>query len=677
MCFLSAGSASGTATLPDLSSGTEFPPGFSFLEEASKANKDGDGTNTGGNDGSSSAATASAQSDIIKVSDNQGDKSGSAANQDITYTQRVLETMPEETRILLMVAFGLVGLTIFLTHRIWPTCCKHLDLVFAGDHFIEDTHAKRMLATRLGASFTLMLPCIIGIAAVSIFGAENFLNTKGLEPAMSLDPPLPKVVTNTAFFKHVEVHIAAFAPINTVACGGILLGETAKALACTRADENTNAGSGRSDATFCRITLRCAVSSELRGTSDVAMSFPNPFQNIRWTVTPDAWDGEHIVANIADVLTARKDDHTLSGTVDNPTVLSFGTIRTRFRNLLGAKDPLTTGFEYGLQLSWLGESVAHSKPGSTTNADGMHHVSFRFELEESVFVSEWSDKLAYESRLGTVLTLLLTAMSVMRVAKTFLELGIDSLLIWRAKSVDAEVQAPADVVRRKRILEEQFITTTPGSGASSGVAKHQRTRRLSEIGRRLSANKIRPPVTEAGVEMTSLAGRDAMANTLSIEPPTRQEFELQQKRIEEQQRSIDNLMRMVNALGGGLPSNSAGVLEAAESAVKNTPANSDHSSLTCIGTFLGDDWSRHVDANGVPYYVNQKTGVSQWEKPPGNEDLIADALGSEQTSANVMTTNPMVNNSRRRSSFAKSRRRSSVKAALHNIAEKQHGEPMA
>ena len=61
-------------------------------------------------------------------------------------------------------------------------------------------------------------------------------------------------------------------------------------------------------------------------------------------------------------------------------------------------------------------------------------------------------------------------------------------------------------------------------------------------------------------------------------------------------------------------------------------------------TCFGDDWARHVhNGTGTPYYVNQKTGVSQWGKPPGNEDSVADALGSEQISANAMTTNPMAN----------------------------------
>ena len=205
-----------------------FPPGFSFLEEALKR-----GTSKDAGSGSSSAAasssSSSAQGGIIEVSDadQSGGRSADAATKKDTAaaaTQRALETMPDQTRTALTIAFGVLGLMFFLTHRIWPKGCKRVDLIFAGDHYIEDTHAKRMLDTRLGASFTLMLPCIIGVAVVQIFGAENTLHTKGLEPAVSLDPPLPKVATDTeaAFFKHIDFKIAAFAPTSAVACGDIV-----------------------------------------------------------------------------------------------------------------------------------------------------------------------------------------------------------------------------------------------------------------------------------------------------------------------------------------------------------------------------------------------------------------------------------------------------------------------
>ena len=74
------------------------------------------------------------------------------------------------------------------------------------------------------------------------------------------------------------------------------------------------------------------------------------------------------------------------------------------------------------------------------------------------------------------------------------------------------------------------------------------------------------------------------------------------------------------------------------------------------------------------YYYNKLTGVVQWENPmTGNEDSVA----NKQSSLHATTTKPIANrrNSRRRSSFAKNRRRSSVKTALKaSIAENQPGK---
>ena len=216
----------------------------------------------------------------------------------------------------------------------------------------------------------------MGIAVVQIFGAENLLHKGGWagrqpQPACPVSSPANLRSSPRPF------NIAAFAPTKEVACKDIVAPTTAstRALTCTRTEEDAARLDG-ADAAFCDITLRCAVSSELRGTSDVHVSFPDAFQNIRWTVTPEAWDGEHIVANISKPLAAQEATRTLSGTAENPTTLSFGAIRTRFRNLVGAKDAATTEYEHGLQLSFLGESIQDSELGSTTNADGMHHVSF-------------------------------------------------------------------------------------------------------------------------------------------------------------------------------------------------------------------------------------------------------------------------------------------------------------
>ena len=100
---------------------------------------------------------------------------------------------------------------------------------------------------------------------------------------------------------------------------------------------------------------------------------------------------------------------------------------------------------------------------------------------------------------------------------------------------------------------------------------------------------------------------------------------------------------------------------------------SNDSSGAVTGADLGEEWSLHFDESGKAYYYNKLTGVVQWENPmTGNEDSVA----NKQSSLHATTTKPIANirNSRRRSSFAKNRRRSSVQAALNSSAENQPGK---
>ena len=59
--------------------------------------------------------------------------------------------------------------------------------MFAGNHYIQDTHALRMLDTRLGASFTTALPFIFALLAISVLGPSNVLVIDGLKPRFTLD----------------------------------------------------------------------------------------------------------------------------------------------------------------------------------------------------------------------------------------------------------------------------------------------------------------------------------------------------------------------------------------------------------------------------------------------------------------------------------------------------------
>jgi len=73
-------------------------------------------------------------------------------------------------------------LLIVLSHRMCPGCIKHLDFIFSGDHLVEDTHARRILNTRLGAAFTLSIPFIVAAISVFVFTDENLTEQSALVP---------------------------------------------------------------------------------------------------------------------------------------------------------------------------------------------------------------------------------------------------------------------------------------------------------------------------------------------------------------------------------------------------------------------------------------------------------------------------------------------------------------
>ena len=87
--------------------------------------------------------------------------------------------------------------------------CRRLDILFAGDHFIRDGHAKRMLDTRLGAAFTLSLPFVLGIITVQTFGANNLLVGDGLVPAKTLQPPLD--ASDPTLFNKIHIAVDTYA----------------------------------------------------------------------------------------------------------------------------------------------------------------------------------------------------------------------------------------------------------------------------------------------------------------------------------------------------------------------------------------------------------------------------------------------------------------------------------
>ena len=113
----------------------------------------------------------------------------------------------------------------------------------------------------------------------------------------------------------------------------------------------------------------------------------------------------------------------------------------------------------GIQLTWTGAKQVESPKGL---AEKNHYVAFRFAVAPFVFQVEARDLKDLTTSFITVLTFCLSAMSVMRIVKTFSELELDRFLVWYSEKYNLPI--PKDVARRIRILDEHMITGKPGRG---------------------------------------------------------------------------------------------------------------------------------------------------------------------------------------------------------------------
>jgi len=213
-------------------------------------------------------------------------------------------------------------------------------------------------------------------------------------------------------------------------------------------------------AIFCNLHMTCNVSGSVRGTNTIDVEFPDNFQNIKWSVSTSVWysGNKYNMSGLASSFGPSDRSKSLIGTTTKPTKLSFGVIRSKFINNIQQANKIY----YGIQMSYLGLTKEENELGTD---DGKHHVAFEFDVEESVYVKENSDKVALLARIASMFALLLSAMSGMKVFKTYLQLVIDICFMKCKKKEDI----PKDVLRRQRILEEHNLTA-------------KGTRRLSSVG---------------------------------------------------------------------------------------------------------------------------------------------------------------------------------------------------
>ena len=58
---------------------------------------------------------------------------------DLTNTTIGVESLDSDFKMMLYSVFASLAATVVFAHRLFPDACKRADLLFAGDHFIDDS----------------------------------------------------------------------------------------------------------------------------------------------------------------------------------------------------------------------------------------------------------------------------------------------------------------------------------------------------------------------------------------------------------------------------------------------------------------------------------------------------------------------------------------------------------
>ena len=382
--------------------------------------------------------------------------------------------------------------------------CKKSDLLFAGDHFIGDGHAKRMLDTRLGAAFTLCIPFVLGIFGVTTFGQDNVKITQALIPESILEQRLDNI-NNVSFFGKLYISMEAYSLLANASCAEAIGNDLSLAhdMKC-KSEVNEADVAMFNMGSICSVGVTCDVGSRLAGTSSLLFSLSDSFQSIRYNVRADSWNGvdpDSLVENTIE----SSPNGSLAGDKSNPTDINFQLTRSRYQNkarpILLSFYPRDEPSHYGLQLTEL-KAVLKTDAASRT---GKHYVSFNFETTGSVFTKEESDKVDLVSQLSRMFTLLLSTLAFFRLVKTYVELLIDTVILYvsRAKGIPV----PEDVKERVNILEERHEVS--GAKRLSFKAGHESgkepSRRMSMLmSHEVASGKNPDSVNGSSIELASI-----------------------------------------------------------------------------------------------------------------------------------------------------------------------------
>ena len=328
--------------------------------------------------------------------------------------------MPVENRyyvfmgsIIAYICLGVIIITLILTHRLWPSCLKHLDVFFAGEHIIQHKHARRVVRTRLGASLSLSLPLFVAGLAVFVFTSENSLSSEGLVPVISQSE------SSYGNFR-IQYLTESGSPVET--CSNIVFESK---LNCSHQWIQTKY--------TCMIDIRCEATVPFSGTQYIEMAIPNMFQRAVCSVSLDPWN--YSTTNITQVIYPNK---VLAGTWVNPSSIEFDITRSLLQN------NVEQIYDNGLQIT---PRFMHLIEDDESLFE--HVITFVFHISDNMFVRKTDAKLELITQIGTILTLMISVVSVLKNFKIGLESCIDNFFLKCVK------KPPKDVLKRKTVLEEK------------------------------------------------------------------------------------------------------------------------------------------------------------------------------------------------------------------------------
>tara|TARA_B110001452_G_C15239731_1_gene429198 strand:- start:482 stop:2446 length:1965 start_codon:yes stop_codon:yes gene_type:complete len=318
----------------------------------------------------------------------------------------------ELLNVIVYLTLGILVIAIVCIHRCCPYKLKNLDLFFSGEHPIEDTHARRVLETRLGAVLSLSIPLIIAGISVFVFTDDNTSITSSLVPVGTID-----IDSN---FKYLYFEYRSYYANEIDTCQDINIDTVMDCESSVKSMTNN-----------CFINITCFVQKDISGNNFINMEIPDNQQWAILTSYPSMW-----MYSQKKIHTIIQSETPLQGT--QPIVITFGITRSINTNIQ------THTSSYGINMNFRDIEYAQND-----DHNGFHYLSIKLSISESIFSFISDVKLNFITQLSTVLTLLISVLSSMKTVKIGLEKIIDTCYTQCCSKI------PKDVQNRKNILDEE------------------------------------------------------------------------------------------------------------------------------------------------------------------------------------------------------------------------------